>query len=94
MAYEVIFTRAAAFDLDAITEYVAQDSRLYAEALANRILAAVESLADFPLRGRVVPEFKNAAIREIFVAQYRIIYRVKDDAVEIWAVFHGKRLVP
>ena len=57
------------------------------------MLAAVERLADFPNSGRIVPELKDPAIREILFGSYRIVYRVKGDVVEVLTVYHGARLL-
>jgi plasmid stabilization system protein ParE len=57
------------------------------------VLAAVERLADFPNSGRVVPELKDPAIREILLGSYRIVYRVKGDLVELLTVYHGARVL-
>jgi toxin ParE1/3/4 len=57
------------------------------------VLVAVERLADFPNSGRVVPELKDPAIREIIFGNYRIVYRVKGDLVEVLTVYHGARLL-
>ena len=43
--------------------------------------------------GRAVPEFNDEVIREVIVGNYRVIYRVRADAVEILTVFHGARLL-
>jgi toxin ParE1/3/4 len=45
----------------------------------------------FPLMGREVPELEDQAIREIIVQKYRVIYRVKHEAIKIGAVIHGAR---
>jgi toxin ParE1/3/4 len=57
------------------------------------VLVTVERLADFPNSGRVVPELKDPAIREILFGSYRIVYRVKGDLVEVLTVYHGSRLL-
>ena len=48
---EVRWTPQAADDLEAITEFISQDSLHYA-----RLFAAVERLSAFPELGRIVPE--------------------------------------
>ena len=53
------------------------------------ILAAVERPTVFPHSGRIVPEVNHPAIREILLGSYRIVYRVKDEVVEILTVYHG-----
>jgi toxin ParE1/3/4 len=90
---EVRWTPQAADDLEAITNFIAADSPQYARLFAMDVLVAVERLADFPNSGRVVPELKDPAIREILLGSYRIVYRVKGDLVEVLTVYHRARLL-
>jgi toxin ParE1/3/4 len=90
---EVRWTPQAADDLEAITNFIAADSPQYARLFAMDVLVAVERLADFPKSGRVVPELKDPAIREILFGSYRIVYGVKGDLVEVLTVYHGARLL-
>jgi len=39
-----------------------------------------------------VPEVGDESLREVIHGNYRIVYRVSDQAVEIVTVFHGARL--
>jgi len=41
-----------------------------------------------------VPELGDAAIREIFVKQYRLIYEVASNRVIILSFLHGARQFP
>ena len=43
--------------------------------------------------GRIVPELKQARIREHFIYSYRIIYEIKPEQIHILAVIHGGRLL-
>jgi plasmid stabilization system protein ParE len=43
--------------------------------------------------GRIVPEMRDASIRELFVFSYRVIYRVEGEVATVVAVVHGKRLL-
>ena len=43
-------------DLEAIQEYIANDSEHYAGLTIARIFSAVEQLIQFPHSGRIVPE--------------------------------------
>lgn len=90
---EVRWTPQAADDLKGITEFIAADSPHYARLFAMDLLAAVERLSEFPRFGRVVPELKNPAMREILFGSYRIVYRVQGDLVELLTVYHGGRLI-
>ena len=60
-------------------------------SLARKIRERVLSLRDFPLSGRLVPEFEQQAYRELIVAPYRIVYEVRDQKVIILRVWHGRR---
>lgn len=93
MAHLVIWSRRAIDDVDAIAAYIAEDSEAFAASVVRTILEKARRLSDFPLIGRVVPEFDNEAIREVFAYSYRIIYEVSGSEITIAAVIHGKRLL-
>ena len=57
------------------------------------VLAAVERLVAFPYSGRTVPEVDDPLIREILLGNYRIVYRIAGEVVEILTVYHGARLL-
>ena len=61
---EIVLAESAWYDLDSITDYIAQDSPRYAKELSNRILSKIEQLKDFPNSGRKVPEFNNELLRD------------------------------
>jgi toxin ParE1/3/4 len=90
---EVRWTPQAADDLDAIAEFISQDSPHYSSLLVLDVLCAVDRLIQFPKSGRVVPEIDDPLVREIILGSYRIIYRVRKNLVEILTVFHGSRLL-
>ena len=81
-------------DLDAICEYIARDSGHYARLVGQRIVEAVERIPDFPKAGGVVPEYDDENLRERFVFSYRIIYRLKNNAIELVTIFHPARQLP
>lgn len=93
MDYQVVWSPEAIGDVESIAAYIARDSRFYAAAVVQTILDTARTLERFPLRGRVVPEIDQEAIRERFVYSYRLIYRIQDDKVTIAAVIHGKRML-
>ncbi|WP_411727483.1 type II toxin-antitoxin system RelE/ParE family toxin [Methyloglobulus sp.] len=51
------------------------------------------SAADTALAGRIVPEFNQNDIREVFLGNYRIVYRVRDDGILVLTVFEGHQLL-
>ena len=90
---EVVWSPRAVDDVRAIATQIAEDSIAYAKSVAQKIVASTRRLAVFPMSGRVVPEFGDESIREVFAYSYRIIYRVEGETVTIAAVVHGKRPV-
>jgi len=93
MAWQVVWSRRAIADVEAIAEYIAADSPSYAGAVVRRIVELTRNLSRFPRSGRKVPEFDDDAIREVFAYSYRVIYRIEAEQVVIAAVVHGKRLI-
>ena len=93
MDFEVSWSPQVRDDLHDIAAYIARDSPRYASMMISRILAAGRSLETLPWRGRVVPELGLNDHREIYVHEYRLIYRIAGRIVEILAVIHGRRLL-
>ena len=83
-------------DLERIVAYIAPHNPVAAEQLGNQLLDAALSLHTFPERGRMVPEFRQAELREIIFRSYRIIFRMNntDQSLEIVRFWHGARGFP
>ncbi len=90
---KVRWTPQAADDLDAIAEFIGQDSEHYARLFVMDVLQAIERLVDLPRIGRVVPEINDSDIRELVLGSYRIIYRLHTELAEILTVHHGTQLL-
>ena len=73
---KVTWTFQALEDLEEIAEYQARYSEKYAALLIDTIFENTENLERFPFSGRMVPELNLAAIRELILRKYRIIYSV------------------
>jgi addiction module RelE/StbE family toxin len=85
----VHWTNTAIEHLVSIYEYVAHNSKPYADRLIDKLTRRSEQIAAFPLSGRMVPEYRDESIREVIERPYRIIYRIKMDQIDILAVVHG-----
>lgn len=85
------WTEPAREDLRQIHAFIARDSQKYASRMISRIKLAVDGVRRFPLSSARVPEWDEDELREVFVAQYRIIYRVSVDLIQVLAVVHGAR---
>ncbi len=92
MADKIRWSPRASNDLEDICNYIARDSKQYAAIFVRNIFQIIKHIPDFPKSGRVVPEYNNENIREKIFGNYRIVYRLKDECVEIVAIHHGARI--
>jgi addiction module RelE/StbE family toxin len=90
----VHWTDTAREHLRAIHAYIAENSPQYALRMVDRLTRRSQQIADFPLSGRVVPEFEHGQIREVLEGSYRIIYYIKPDQIDVLAVIHSAQLIP
>lgn len=94
MARQVVWAESASDDLAEVATYIAKDSEFYAAAVVRELLDAARSLDLFAQRGRIVPEYSDAAIRELLVSDYRLVYQVSDGAIHVLRIVHGARRLP
>jgi plasmid stabilization system protein ParE len=91
---KVVWTAVAAGDLERIAYYLAGESPLRAATIIARSVERAESLASLPNRGRTPPELRSIGDRtwrELQEPPWRIIYRRREDVVQIHAVLDGRR---
>jgi addiction module RelE/StbE family toxin len=92
--FNVLWTRTAEQDLEAIIEYIARDSVDNALKAFQALRSKAAKLATLPERGRVVPEMKACGIstyRELVIPPWRIIYRMESETVMVLAVIDARR---
>lgn len=89
----VEWTEPALAHLNALRNYIAEDSPGNADRFIEKVFESAARLVRHPRLGRRVPEVENSPedIREIIHQDYRILYLVGRDAVQILAVLHGSR---
>ncbi|MGH6988309.1 MAG: type II toxin-antitoxin system RelE/ParE family toxin [Stellaceae bacterium] len=85
---EIIWSDIALADLEGIRAYIAQFNPRAANRIALEVIAAAESLAQFPQRGRAVGPGRRELVT---VWPYVIQYRTTEGRVEIVRVQHGRR---
>lgn len=92
---EVVLTRGAEQDLESIHDYIAEfDCVANADDVLDRLMGVVESLAQFPERGRYARELAALGIKEYrqtAFKPYRVIYRVVGHQVVIQLIVDGRR---
>jgi addiction module RelE/StbE family toxin len=90
---EVVWTEPALSDLEAIADYIALDNPAAAKTLVQRIFDHVGQLAEHPLSGPKLPEFRGWRYRQIVEPPCRAIYRHEKGRVHILHVVRGERLL-
>jgi toxin ParE1/3/4 len=91
---KIVWSEQAIQDLNDIGNYIAIDSERYAREMVRFLYESVIVLESHPKSGRIVPEYKLPAIRELIRRSYRIVYRIVDrKRVDILTVHHTSRLL-
>ena len=93
MPNRICWTRQSQEDLREVRGYISRDAPATASAFVRRLRESVNRLKEFPESGQVVPELGRQDIRELLRGNYRIIYRVSRDRIDILAVYHSARLL-
>ena len=81
----------AVADLESICEHIASDSEQYALLFAQGIVSRLEELEQHPRIGRVVPEYQEKNLRERLYQNYRLVYELMVNHIEIVAIVHSAR---
>ena len=89
----IIWAPRAFTDLENLLDYIARSEPATARRFGQKVLARIESLAEFPDSGSFVPEDETMTYREVFQGPYRIIFRSDTSHVVIVAIHHGARLL-
>ncbi|MEL6456904.1 MAG: type II toxin-antitoxin system RelE/ParE family toxin [Cyanobacteria bacterium J06621_15] len=90
---KIFWTETAVNHLSSIYNYISQNSPQYGQRIVEKLTNRSEQIAQFPLSGRIVPEFETKQIREVIEGSYRIIYYIKTDQIDIIAVLHGSQQI-
>lgn len=93
-ARRVVWSESAKVALDEALSSLAEDSIDGAVRVLTRALDAAGSLSTLAERGHIVPEIGDRRLRELFVFDYRLLYRVYDDRGVMRAFLHGARDFP
>jgi len=91
MAKQIIWSKEAYEDLSSIAEFIEIDSKYYASVFIEEIYEKATTLKTLFRRGRIVPEILDENTREIFIRDYRLVYRIESKQIIVVAVLHGSR---
>jgi addiction module RelE/StbE family toxin len=90
---KVRWSHEAFLHLIEIEIFIAKDSPIRAQKFIDQIIKRGDALQDSPHIGRMVPEISNPDIRELIIKNYRLIYKISSEQIEILTVFEGHRLL-
>ena len=91
---EVYWTETALRYAERILSHVVIDNPSAARRLEDEVKKAARTLPQFPFRGRIIPElepFNVLDYRELLVAPYRLIYRIKSQRISVIGFLDGRR---
>ena len=91
---EIRWSIPAAEDLERICAWIERDNAEAARGVAQTIYDGCAQLKDFPNMGRA--SHRLSGWRELMFPPlpYIVVYRVKQDAIEISRIFHGAQNWP
>ena len=90
---KIFWTKEALLRLQEIEEYISKDNQIAAVEFVDKLISVAETIIDNPEIGRIVPELSFENIREILHKNYRIVYLVKKNSIDILTVFEGHQLL-
>lgn len=89
---KIYWTKESLLNLQDIEYFTSKDNPNAAIKLTDKLISLVEDLIEFPEKGRIVPELSLSQIREILYKNYRIVYLIKKNSIDILTVFEGHKL--
>jgi addiction module RelE/StbE family toxin len=91
---KVRWSRRSLRDLREIGAFIRRDNPPAARRWVHQLQERARKAATMPRSGRVVPELGLDDVREVFLGNYRIVYRLSEEGIEVLTVFEGHRLLP
>lgn len=84
----ILWTAAAAADLQNISDYLKEHHRHYRQATLRKLYETVRSLKQLPHRGR--PGSEKGTREILFVPlPYVAVYRVSEQTIEVLRIYHA-----
>ena len=90
---KLVWTERAEADLVGIGDFISRDDPIAARRWVRELMATARVAARTPFGGRRVPELQRDDVREVFLKQYRIVYRVTERQCEVLTVFEGHKRI-
>ena len=91
---KIFVANSAYSDLEAIKEHYEEEGVSHVgKAFLKAIIDHVQTLAENPNIGRVVPEFEEERIRELIHSPFRIVYLREHDSIHVIRVWRSECLL-
>ena len=90
---KITWSAQARGDLRAIRDFIARDSEHYARLQIERLISCIERTAGMPSKGHPVHEFIESGLREIHQGDYRIIYGIGNQELQVVTIVHMKQRI-
>lgn len=91
MALKIRWSPRAISNFEDVCNYITKDSEYYAALFAKKVNTIIKGIPQFPRAGRVVPEYGDENLREKIYENYRLVYRLKEEFIEIVAICHAAK---
>ncbi len=88
---EIILTDRVLTRVEECTDYIALDHIPTALKWAEGVFDHCRKLSDQPKSGRIVPEFSRPEIRELVHGNYRLVYELKINQIDILTIWHTRQ---
>lgn len=82
------WTPAAAADLQHISDYLKDHHPQYQEPSLRRMYSSIQSLKEWPHRGRVGREEGTRELL-LFPLPHIVVYRVREQSIQVLRIYHG-----
>lgn len=91
---KVHWTTRSVTRLDSIQAYISRDNPAAALRLLQQLVRRSVQIAAFPSSGRRVADYAREDVRELIEGEYRIVYRIGVDRIDVLTVMHVAQLLP
>ena len=76
-----------------IAQYISEHDSGYATELVEKIFNRVLQLETFPESAPIVQDINRTDIRQLLVANYQIMYRIKEEEILVLSVRHDRQII-
>jgi plasmid stabilization system protein ParE len=91
---EIVLTARFLTRVEECTDYIALDHIPTAIKWAEDVFEHCQILSDQPESGRIVPEFRRPEIRELMHGNYRLVYELKPNQIDMLTIWHTRQMLP